>query len=68
MCATSQGAPGANPPKASLARRIEAPRFYAFHPLVPGITLSFGGIAINTSAQVLEPDRSISWGSSRFSG
>jgi flavocytochrome c len=47
---------GANPPKAALARRIEAPTFYAFYPLVPGITLSFGGIAINSSAQVLESD------------
>jgi flavocytochrome c len=46
----------ASPPKAALARAIEAPKFYAFYPLVPGITLSFGGIAINSSAQVLEPD------------
>jgi succinate dehydrogenase/fumarate reductase flavoprotein subunit len=49
-------ATGANPPKAALARRIEAPKFYAFYPLVPGITLSFGGLAIDASARVLEPD------------
>lgn len=46
----------ASPPKAALARAIETPKFYAFYPLVPGITLSFGGIAINSSAQVLAPD------------
>jgi succinate dehydrogenase/fumarate reductase flavoprotein subunit len=49
-------ATGAKPPKAALARRIEAPKFYAFYPLVPGITLSFGGLAIDVSARVLEPD------------
>jgi flavocytochrome c len=45
-----------SPPKTALARAIETPKFYAFYPLVPGITLSFGGVAINRSAQVLEPD------------
>jgi succinate dehydrogenase/fumarate reductase flavoprotein subunit len=49
-------APTAGPPKTALARPIEYPKFYAFYPLVPGITLSFGGVAINTSAQVLEAD------------
>lgn len=49
-------APGANPPKATLASRIETPPFYAFHPLVPGITLTFGGIMINERAQALEAD------------
>jgi succinate dehydrogenase/fumarate reductase flavoprotein subunit len=49
-------APGANPPKATLARKIEVAKFYAFQPLVPGITLSFGGITINSNAQALEPD------------
>jgi len=46
----------ANPPKAALATRIETPKFYAFYPLVPAITQTFGAISINTSAQVLEPD------------
>lgn len=50
------GAPGANPPKATLAYRIEGPRYYAFHPLRPGITLSFGGIMINADARALEAD------------
>ena len=46
----------ASPPKATLANKVEKAKFYAFYPLVPGITLSFGGIMINTSGQVLEPD------------
>lgn len=46
----------ANPPKAGLAAKIETPKFYAFYPLVPGITQTFGAITINTNAQVLEPD------------
>ncbi|MDP1730803.1 MAG: FAD-dependent oxidoreductase [Devosia sp.] len=49
-------APGANPPKRTLASRIETAPFYAFSPLVPGITLTFGGIMINESAQALEAD------------
>lgn len=49
-------APGASPPKKSLAARIEMAPFYAFSPLVPGITLTFGGIMINESAQALEAD------------
>ncbi len=39
-----------------LAHKIETPKFYAFKSLVPGITLTFGGIMINEKAQVLEPD------------
>lgn len=49
-------APGANPPKRLLAHKIETPKFYAFKSLVPGITLTFGGIMINEKAQALEPD------------
>lgn len=44
------------PAKATLAYRVEKPPFYAFSPLVPGITLTFGGIMIDTKAQVLEAD------------
>ena len=44
------------PPKESNARKIITPKFYAFYPLVPGITLTMGGIKINSNAQVLEPD------------
>ena len=47
---------GASPPKAMLAHKLEKPKFYAFFPLVPGITLSFGGIMIDTTGRVLEPD------------
>jgi succinate dehydrogenase/fumarate reductase flavoprotein subunit len=46
----------ASPPKATLAFKVQTPKFYAFYPLVPGITLSFGGLMINSNAQVLEAD------------
>ncbi|MDP1667849.1 FAD-binding protein [Phaeovulum sp.] len=55
--AVTEGAtPGAPPPKATLATRIETPPFYAFSPLMPGITLTFGGIMINERAQAQEAD------------
>jgi succinate dehydrogenase/fumarate reductase flavoprotein subunit len=44
------------PPKEALANKIMTPKFYAFYPLVPGITQTFGGVKVNTNAQVLEPD------------
>ncbi len=46
----------AKPPKAAFAHKIGTPKFYAFYPLVPGITLTFGGIKINDKAQVQEAD------------
>ncbi|MDD5169274.1 MAG: FAD-dependent oxidoreductase [Syntrophales bacterium] len=46
----------ANPPKAVLAAKLVGPKFYAFYPLVPGITLTFGGIRVSNRAQVLEAD------------
>lgn len=49
-------APQAAPPKAALANRIETPPFYAFYPLGPGITLTFGGIMIDGRARALEAD------------
>ncbi|MGC1404012.1 MAG: FAD-binding protein [Thermodesulfobacteriota bacterium] len=49
-------APEAKPPKAAFAFKIASPKFYAFYPLVPGITLTFGGIKINERAQVQEAD------------
>lgn len=49
-------APGATPPKAKLANRIETPPFYAFSPLVPGVTLTFGAVMIDAEARVLEAD------------
>lgn len=55
--AVSDGAAtSAQPPKAQLASRIETPPFYAFSPLVPGITLTFGGVMIDTDARALEAD------------
>ena len=47
---------GIKPPKEALANKIVTPKFYAIYPLVPGITQTFGGIKVNTNAQVLEPD------------
>jgi succinate dehydrogenase/fumarate reductase flavoprotein subunit len=49
-------APGATPPKAALANKIERAPFYALYPLKPGITQTFGGLRINTNGQVLETD------------
>ena len=46
----------AKPPKAAFAGKIATPKFYAFYPLVPGITLTFGGIKINDKGQVQEAD------------
>ena len=46
----------ATPPKGALAAKVETPKFYAFYPLVPAITQTFGAIATDTSARVLEPD------------
>lgn len=56
---TDGAAPGANPPKAELASRIETPPFYAFSPLVPGITLTFGSVMIDAEARVLEADGTV---------
>lgn len=49
-------APEAKPPKAAFAYKIGTPKFYAFYPLVPGITLTFGGIKINEKGQAQEAD------------
>ncbi len=55
--AVSDGAaPGAEPPKATLAYKVENPPFYALSPLRPGITLSYGGIMIDEAGRALEPD------------
>ena len=52
----NQRATGITPPKAALAYPIENPSYYAFYPLVPGVTMSFGGLMIDAAANVLEPD------------
>jgi flavocytochrome c len=55
--ATANGtAPDATPPKQALARPIATAPFYAFSPLAPGITLTFGGIMIDTQSRALEAD------------
>ena len=49
----------AKPPKTAFAYKIETPKFYAFYPLSPGITLTFGGIKINEKAQAQEADGTV---------
>ena len=49
----------ANPPKAAVAYKVATPKFYAFYPLMPAITLSFGGIRINGKGQALEADGTV---------
>jgi flavocytochrome c len=52
----NQRALSVTPPKAALAFKLEHPKYYAFFPLVPGITMTFGGLMINQEAQVVETD------------
>lgn len=47
------------PSKAAFAYKVQTPKFYAFYPLVPGVALTFGGLVINTNAQVLEADGTV---------
>jgi flavocytochrome c len=47
---------GAEPAKGAFAFKVEKAKFYAFYPLSPGITLTFGGIKTNEKAQALEAD------------
>lgn len=42
--------------KTKKAKKIDTPPYYGIYPLVPGTSLTFGGIAINTKAEVLQPD------------
>ena len=49
----------AQPPKTAFAFKVETPKFYAFYPLSPGITITFGGIKINEKAQAQEADGTI---------
>ncbi|WP_028783947.1 FAD-dependent tricarballylate dehydrogenase TcuA [Thalassobacillus devorans] len=47
-----KGTEGITPPKSNWALRIEQGPFYAF-PVTCGITFSFGGVRVNTNAEVL---------------
>ncbi len=49
-------APKAIPPKSEFAYKLDAPKYYAFYPMVPGITLTFGGIKVDKSGKALEAD------------
>jgi flavocytochrome c len=49
----------ATPPKTGYALKVSTPKFYAFYPLVPGVTLTFGGIRINDKAQAQEADGTV---------
>ena len=42
--------------KSAKALKIDTPPYYGIYPLVPGTSLTFGGLAISTNAEVLEPD------------
>lgn len=46
-------------PKTALAMKVETPPFYAFYPLRPGMTLSFGGLYINTKGEAMEADGTV---------
>jgi succinate dehydrogenase/fumarate reductase flavoprotein subunit len=59
---TTPEALAATPPKTGYALKVATPKFYAFYPLVPGITLTFGGIRINGKAQALEADGTVMTG------
>lgn len=49
---------GLSPDKTAKAQTVDTPPFYGIYPLVPGTSLTYGGIATSTDAEVLEPDGS----------
>jgi flavocytochrome c len=49
----------AQPPKTAFAFKVGSPKFYAFYPLSPGITLTFGGIKTNEKAQAQQADGAV---------
>lgn len=49
----------AQPPKTAFAYKVQSSKFYAFYPLSPGITLTFGGIKINEKAQAQQADGAV---------
>ena len=53
-----KGTKGVIPPKSNWALRIDTPPFVAY-PTVGGITFTFGGLRINTKAQVLDNEDSV---------
>jgi succinate dehydrogenase/fumarate reductase flavoprotein subunit len=52
-------ADGLEPPKSDYAHVVEGPTYHALYPLAPGVTLTFGGLMIDTSARVLEADERV---------
>jgi succinate dehydrogenase/fumarate reductase flavoprotein subunit len=46
---------GITPPKERDAK-VMKPKFYALYPLVPALTMTFGGLKVNTKTQVQEAD------------
>lgn len=42
--------------KTAKAKRIDTPPYYGIYPLVPGTSLTFGGLATNVKAEVLQAD------------
>ncbi|MEG0758806.1 MAG: FAD-binding protein, partial [Raoultibacter sp.] len=47
---------GLSPDKTAKAQTIDTPPYYGIYPLVPGTSLTYGGIATNTKAEVLQSD------------
>jgi tricarballylate dehydrogenase len=50
-----RGTRGINPPKSNWANTIDKPPFEAYQ-VTCGVTFSFGGLRVNTAAQVLDTD------------
>lgn len=42
--------------KTAKAKKIDTPPYYGIYPLVPGTSLTFGGLATNVKAEVLQAD------------
>jgi hypothetical protein len=42
--------------KTARALKIDSPPYYGIYPLVPGTSITFGGLAVSTKAEVLQAD------------
>jgi succinate dehydrogenase/fumarate reductase flavoprotein subunit len=49
---------GLSPDKSAKALTVDTPPYYGIYPLVPGCSLTYGGLAIDTSSHVLRADGS----------
>ena len=53
---SNQQALSVSPPKTALALPIQSPKFYAFFPLIPGVTSCFGGVLTDERSRACEAD------------